>query len=116
MFSWLTADCCGLGGAVDLVSCWMEEVAGKTASINSLGGLPLGRGFNGAGGSCAMEAVIAGTVSIEFSGGLPLGRGVSGVLGWVLSGTGASCIACPLSRISLPAACETGGEAARDSG
>ena len=78
MFSWLTTDCCGLGGAVDFVSCWMEEVAGKTGSIDSLGGLPLGRGLNGVGGSCAMEAVITGTVSTECFRGLPLGRGLNG--------------------------------------
>ena len=96
MFFWLTADCCGIGGDVESVSCWMEEVVGKTASIDlvdrpprvgkgvggvsfscsmgaivrddasieSLGGLPLGMGLNGAGGSCEMEAVVAGTVSI----------------------------------------------------
>ena len=46
----------------------MEAVVAGTVSIEFLGGLPLGRGLNGEGGSCAMEAVIAGTVSIEFLG------------------------------------------------
>ena len=48
MFLWLTADCCGIGGDVDLVSCWMEEVIGKTASINLVDGPPrVGEGVGG---------------------------------------------------------------------
>ena len=64
-----------------------------------------------------MEAVVAGTASIDLLDWVfSVGMGKFGVLGQISLGTGSSCIACPLSRISLPAACETGGEAARDSG
>ena len=110
----------------------MEAVVGKTASINLVDGLPrMGEGVGGASFSCSMEAVVGDAAAIVLLVGLSLGIGetasidfldglctvgIRGALDWISLGTGSSCIACPLSRISLPAACETGGEAARDSG
>ena len=60
LFSRLTADCCGIfvmctgaGGGVDWVSCCMEAVVGKTASIDLVDGVPrVGGGVGGARFAC----------------------------------------------------------------